>query len=144
MSNSSHPERHIYTGPLSGSGQAITHVVGSSQPIPITAAALPPGVILASALAPAPHGHPISVVHMPINSPGSGSSSSREGEMEEEGVSLRGSSEISGLSGDISSPYGRNGYTGLVTEDEKEQEEEALKPGPNVSHLLYVHNIKLL
>ena len=55
--------------------------------------------------------------------------------MEEEGVSLRGSSELSGLSGDISSPYGRNGYTGLVTEDEKEQEEEALKPGPNVSHL---------
>lgn len=141
--SSSHPESHIYTGALSGDRQATTQVVRSTEPVPITAATLPPGVILAPAIAPAPHVshvHPISVVHMPINSPGSGSSSSsRDGEMEEEGVGSRGPSEMGGLSGDAGNPYGtygRNGYTGLVTQDEKEQEEEALKPGPNVRYVI--------
>lgn len=134
-----HPERHIYTGALTGEGgHAITQVVGSTESVPTVATALPPRVILAPAIAPTSHMTqvpPYSVVRLPINSPGSSSSSSREGEMEEEGGGSRGSSEMAGFSGDVSNPfgpYGRNGYTGLVTQDEKEQEEEALKPGPNV------------
>lgn len=132
----------MYTGAQSGDGRAITHVVGNTDPVPTIAPTLPQRVILAPAIAPAPHVghvHPISVVHMPVNSPGSGSSSgsSREGEMEEEGGGSRGSVDMAGLS-DVSTPYGaygRNGYTSLVTQDEKEQEEEALKPGPNVRYL---------
>ena len=72
-----------------------------------------------------------------INSPGASSNGSRDGDEE---VGSAGSSELGNQGVDIyGTPYGRNGYSGLVTQDEKLQEEEAFKPGPNVSTNTHSH-----
>jgi hypothetical protein len=76
--------------------------------------------------------HAIRMVTMPrINSPGGSSNGSKD--VDEEAGSIE-SSELGTQGTDLyGTPYGRNGYSSLVTQDEKLQEEEAFKPGPNVS-----------